>query len=167
LEALESLGERSRGITCRFVGEAFPGVEEEMRERADALRATGADVQLPGRRKGDERNAEYAWADVFVFPSRYPPEGQPLVLLEALSAGLPIISTLHSGIPDTVRDGQEGLLVSPGDVQALAKAIERLRDDPQLRADLGARARARYLDRYRLARLEADMVALAERAAAA
>ena len=64
-------------------------------------------------------------ADVFVLPTFYPFEGQPLVLLEALAAGVPVVSTFHAGIPETVRNEKEGLLVPANDPPALAGAIRQ------------------------------------------
>jgi colanic acid/amylovoran biosynthesis glycosyltransferase len=92
-----------------------------------------------------------------VYPSYYPEEGQPLVLLEALAAGLPIVSTRHAGIPDTVRDGLDGILVEPRDTGSLATTLERLASDPEERSRLGSAARQRYEQRYRPERLACDI----------
>lgn len=148
IDALAELGERARGISLRFVGEAEPAVADEVARRATELEGTGIAVEYAGTRTGEAKFREYRSADVFVLPSRYPPEGQPLVLLEAMSAGLPIVASDHSGIPWTVRDGIEGVIVPSGDVHALGEAIARLRADPELRAELGANARRRYEDAY-------------------
>jgi glycosyltransferase involved in cell wall biosynthesis len=66
-----------------------------------------------------------------------------------MSAGLAVIATDHSGIPYTVRDGEEGLIVPPGDVPTLARAIRRLIEDTQLRVRFGEAARRRYEEVYR------------------
>jgi glycosyltransferase involved in cell wall biosynthesis len=68
-------------------------------------------------------------------------EGLPNALLEAMSFARPVIATPIAGVHDLVRDGENGLLVSPGDATALAAAIRRLDDDPALAARLGAAAR--------------------------
>lgn len=91
-------------------------------------------MELVGTRTGAAKAREFAWADVFAFPTRYRNEGQPLVVLEALAAGLPIVTTRHRGIPETVRGGREALLVEPGDVEGLALALVRMAADPDLRA---------------------------------
>ena len=135
-------------MEVRLVGEADPDVAAEVRRRAAALAEQGVRVDLAGVHVDREKALDYAWADVFALPSRYPPEGQPLVLLEAMAAGVPIVSTRHSGIPHTVRDEREGLIVPPGDVPALAGALRRLMDDAELRARLGRAGRARYEELY-------------------
>jgi glycosyltransferase involved in cell wall biosynthesis len=83
-------------------------------------------------------------ADIFVFPPRHL-EGQPVVLLEAMSYGLPVITTPQGGIVDTVLPGETGLFVPPQDPDALAGAICTLVDDPGRRAAMGMAGRARYL----------------------
>jgi glycosyltransferase involved in cell wall biosynthesis len=80
----------------------------------------------------------YGAADIFVLPTWE--EGAPLVTLEAMASGLPCITTAM-GTAGAVTD-QEGVLVDPGDVDALAEAIARLAADPELRRELGGNARA-------------------------
>jgi glycosyltransferase involved in cell wall biosynthesis len=79
-----------------------------------------------------------AAADMFVLSSDS--EGLPLALLEAMVLGRPVVATAVGSIPDAVRDGDSALLVPPGDADALAAAIRRLLDDPDLAARLGAAA---------------------------
>jgi glycosyltransferase involved in cell wall biosynthesis len=74
------------------------------------------------------------------------PETFGLVALEAMSAGRPVIASRVGGLPELVRDGHEGVLVHRGDVGSLAAAIQRLLDDPELRARMGAAGRRRALE---------------------
>lgn len=87
-----------------------------------------------------------AAADVFVLPSRW--EGLPIALLEAMSAGLPIIATRVEGVDQTVENGVHGLLVSPGSPEELAKAILQLSAAPEQRRVMGEAGRAQILERY-------------------
>jgi len=68
-------------------------------------------------------------------------EGIPVTLMEAMAAGLPVVSTDHAGIPELVTDGLTGLLVPERDVSGLAAALERLITEPDIGPRLGARAR--------------------------
>ena len=77
-------------------------------------------------------------SDVFVLASKY--EGYPIAVMEALSVGLPVVSTDVGGVPETVTEGVEGFLVPPGDPEALAAALLRLVGDPAARAVMGAAA---------------------------
>lgn len=79
--------------------------------------------------------------DVFAFPSRYEALGS--ILLDALTAGLPIVASNVGGIPEAVRDGREGILVPPGDAEALAAGIRRLYQNPALREKLSTAASRR------------------------
>jgi glycosyltransferase involved in cell wall biosynthesis len=70
-------------------------------------------------------DGELAAMDAFVLPSLYG-EGLPMVVLEAMAAGVPIVATRVEGTPEAIRDGQDGLIVAPGDPVALAAAIRRI-----------------------------------------
>lgn len=87
-----------------------------------------------------QRNILLASADVFVLPSLN--EGLPMSVLEAMSWGLPVITSPVGGIPEIVRDGFNGLLVPPTDIPALANAMQTLIEDEALRLQMGANARA-------------------------
>lgn len=78
--------------------------------------------------------------DVFVLPSLN--EGMGRVLVEAMAAAKPIVASNVGGIPDLVRDGQNGLLVSPGDSDGLCVAMKKLLDDKKMRNEMGRRGRA-------------------------
>jgi alpha-maltose-1-phosphate synthase len=99
-------------------------------------------VELLGRVGHPEVPAHMAAADVFVFPSLF--EGSAVVTYEALACGLPSIVTVEAG--SVVRHGVEGFHVPARDVAALAAEMERLGDDPRLRARMSAAARSRALD---------------------
>jgi glycosyltransferase involved in cell wall biosynthesis len=87
-------------------------------------------------------------ADIFVLPSYA--EGMSNALLEAMSMGLPCIASRVGAAPEMIVDGQSGLLVEPGDRDALAGALETLAADPMLRFRLGAAARDSVLERYEI-----------------
>lgn len=120
----------------------------------DALHALAAGfdprrIHLPGSRKDVERLLSAF--DVFALSSRT--EGLPLVLLEAMSTGLPVVSTAVGGIPDLITDGETGLLVPPRDVAKLAAALETLRHDRAVAGRVGEAGRRRVLDRYSAQRM--------------
>ncbi len=100
-----------------------------------------ANVSFPGWVGPEQRDAYLAEADVFLLPSYF--EGLPMSLLEAMSWGLPSITTSVGGIPDVLDDNVEGLLIKPGDIDALATAILEMIDKPALRQRLGKAARQR------------------------
>lgn len=83
--------------------------------------------------------AEYAAADIFCLPSLE--EGLPLVVLQAMASGLPVVATPETGAGDVIRDGIEGRLVPARDPRALATALDALAGDALLRNHIGDRAR--------------------------
>ncbi|HEX4332400.1 MAG TPA: glycosyltransferase family 4 protein [Usitatibacter sp.] len=93
-----------------------------------------------------ERDRLLARAAIFALPSHA--EGLPMSLLEAMAAGCPVVAAACGGIPDLVVDGVNGLLVAPGDTEALACALHRLLVDRALAERLGAEARATIARRY-------------------
>jgi glycosyltransferase involved in cell wall biosynthesis len=111
--------------------------------RADQL-GVAASVHLLGRRR--DVPALLALFDVFAFPSHY--EGLPGALLEAMCAGLPIVTTPVDGAGELVTDGEHGLHVPPEDPAALADAIGRLLSDDALASRLGDSARSRAAAEY-------------------
>lgn len=105
-------------------------------------------VEFTGWLEAQRKRAALAGATVFVLPSYV--EGMPMALLEAMSFGLPVIATSVGGVPEIVTHDVDGLLVPPGDVDALAAAIARLMSDPRLRERLGRAARETVATRFSL-----------------
>ncbi len=97
----------------------------------------------------------YAAFDAMILPSIN--EGTPVSAIEALAAGRPVVATRVGGVPDVIREGEDGFLVEPGDVDALAERLARLAADPELRERLGTAGRARVIPRYSVERLVDDI----------
>ncbi|HMJ95165.1 MAG TPA: glycosyltransferase [Thermoleophilaceae bacterium] len=111
---------------------------------ADAVVVAGSDVIGHGPRAMAD---VYAAADLVVNPARFAePFGR--VAAEALVAGRPVVATAVGGIPEVIRDGVDGLLVSPDDPVALAAAVSRLLDAPQLCEKFVACGRERVLEKF-------------------
>jgi len=85
-------------------------------------------------------------ADVFVFPSRW--EGNPLSVMEAMAAGLPVVATAVGGVPELVEDGVSGILVPNEDLEGLTAAMLRMVQHPDLREQMGRAARCRAVERF-------------------
>ena len=96
----------------------------------------------------------YELLDTLLLPSAN--EGTPVVAIEALAAGRPVVATRVGGVPDVVTDGEDGLLVNVGDVEGLTDALERLGRDAKLRRRLGESGRLRTPARYAVERLVDD-----------
>lgn len=151
LEACAELRRRGVPVSCVVVGD---GPDRQMLEDLSRELDLGGVVSMIGRRTRDEVAVHVADADVLVAPSVPTSggkrEGIPVVLMEAMSAGLPVVSSRLSGIPELVEDGVNGLLAEPSDWTGLADALERLARDPELRHELGHAARATVVSDFDL-----------------
>jgi glycosyltransferase involved in cell wall biosynthesis len=96
-------------------------------------------------------------AEVFVHPSVWG-EPFPLAVLEAMAAGLPVVATRIGGLPESIKDGETGLLVEPNDAATLADAIVRLLSDPELRKSMGKAARRRAVELFSWERVATDLL---------
>jgi glycosyltransferase involved in cell wall biosynthesis len=105
-------------------------------------------VRMPGPLTGEDKFRLLAECDVLVFPTYYVNEGHPWVIVESMAAGLPVISTDHAAIPETVSDGENGFLVPKKDPEAIAEKVIRLIEDPELRERMGKRSREIYREKF-------------------
>jgi glycosyltransferase involved in cell wall biosynthesis len=133
---------RTPGVSLVVAGEGT--LRGHLEQQA---RAAGVSAAFTGALDRASMAAVLAAADVVAVPSVVDRNGNvdglPNVLLEALASGKPVLATRVAGIPDVVEDEANGLLVPPGDPAALARALRRLREEPETRARLGREARRR------------------------
>jgi glycosyltransferase involved in cell wall biosynthesis len=156
LDAVPGLLARFPDLAVVIAGRGH--LQEQLQAQADALGVAGA-VRLLGQR-GDARGLLDA-ADVFVLPSRH--EGMPLVLLEAMDAGLPVVATRVIGSAEVVAEGETGLLVRPRDAAALERALAQLLDDPATRERFGRAGQQRFEACFTADRMARDTVGVYER----
>jgi glycosyltransferase involved in cell wall biosynthesis len=142
LAACASLAPRFPDLRLVFGGE---GDATTLRRRAGELGLADR-IELPGWLDQRARDAELARAAVFCLPSHA--EGLPMAMLEAMAAGKAVVATAVGAVPEALRDGDNGVLVAPHDVHALANALATLLDDGALRARLGGAARATIARHY-------------------
>jgi glycosyltransferase involved in cell wall biosynthesis len=147
VEAVAQLRDTGRGVQLTLVGDG-----PDRASLAAAVRDRGLEGQVvfAGAVDQDHIRPLYEQADVFALASFA--EGIPVVLMEAMAMEIPCVTTCITGIPELIRDGVDGLLVMPSDVEALAAALARLADDPETRRRLGEQGRRRVLERYELTR---------------
>ena len=141
----------ARDLPVRF---AAAGRGSEAAELADRHRRLGLRERFTFLGHRDDALDLMVAADVFVLASHQ--EGLPVVLMEAASVGTAIVATAVGGVPQVVADGVNGLVVPPGDPEALALALERVTTDAELRRRLGDRAMADS-SRYDIARAAAEI----------
>jgi glycosyltransferase involved in cell wall biosynthesis len=145
LEAFKLLLRSERPALLRFVGDGPDRDALEAWVREEGLEER---VVFEGAVHQDRIREFYRTADVFALMSFA--EGIPVVLMEAMAMAIPCLSTRITGIPELIRDGRDGILVTPSDVQATFRALARLCDDPELRAAMGEEGRLRVREMYDL-----------------
>jgi glycosyltransferase involved in cell wall biosynthesis len=139
IDAFASAQQKFRDIKLRIAGDG--SLKQKVIARAKTHRVARQCEFAEIYTLNKQKIAFMQSLDVFVLPSLT--EGTPNGIIEAMAHGLPIISTTVGGVPDLVTD-ETGILVPPGDTEALARAMSRLAEDPHLRARMGHAARERY-----------------------
>ena len=156
LEAAGRLAARGTGFELVFAGEGEMRGEIEATVDRLGLRQS---VRITGWISSAQVRAEILASRALVLASFA--EGLPVVLMEAMALGRPVISTLIAGIPELVRDGDTGWLVPAGDIDALTGAIEScLATAPEQLATMGQRCRARALERHDVEHSATQLAAL-------
>jgi glycosyltransferase involved in cell wall biosynthesis len=133
---------------------AGDGDVEEVRQRAHVL-GIGKNVVTPGWVHGNDKERLLSEAWIYVLPSYS--ECLPMSVLEAMAAGLPVVTTPVGGTPDAVTHGVEGLLVEPGNVASLEKSISSLLADKELRIRMGEAARQKAIELFSAERVVAQL----------
>ena len=165
VDACRILNERGIPFRCSLVGALsadYPGESLPAEIREKGLEGC---VFYEGPRYGDEKWKAFSEADVFAFPTFYPDECFPLVVMEAMGAGLPVVTTAEGALPEMVREGEDGFICPRQDPTALADALARLLSDPALRTRMGESGRTRYEMLFTLNRFERNIVDILKRLA--
>lgn len=153
LDACKILKKKNLHFHCTFVGGRGDITEKQFQEKVVTSELTNY-VDYVGKKLGNEKDAFFAKADIFAFPTYYEKETFGLVNLEAMQYELPVVSTYEGGIPDVVENGVTGFLVPQKDSAGLAEKLELLIQDKELREELGKNGRIRYEQNFTLQHFE-------------
>jgi colanic acid/amylovoran biosynthesis glycosyltransferase len=145
IEALERLLQQGWRVKLRFVG---GGTDEASLRQLAAQIKNSQFVIFEGAVNQNYIRDLYAKADLFCIPSFA--EGIPVVLMEAMAMGIPCVTTRITGIPELIRDGIDGLLVAPSDLDGLVDALAKLMGDVELRKRIARSGRERVQEQYDL-----------------
>ncbi|UCE58138.1 MAG: glycosyltransferase family 4 protein [Phycisphaerales bacterium] len=155
LEALKVVVDKGVGVCCTLVGD---GPQRELLQQSARDWGLAEHVNFAGAVGQQDIHAHYDTADIFVLPSLA--EGLPVVLMEAMAKEVPVIATRIMGIPELVDNGVNGLLVPPGCVQPLARAISELAGDADKRRQMGAKGREKVCREFDLDHNVKDLAGL-------
>jgi glycosyltransferase involved in cell wall biosynthesis len=148
LDAYAELRSERPGLRLVLAGESTraDGVDERTLLAHARDRDAADGIELTGWVEGSRKTQLLSGCACLVLPSHA--EGLPLSVLEAMTAGRPVVATTVGGVPELVRDGVDGLLVAPRDPAALTTALRRVLDDASLAARLAESARTRAAAEY-------------------
>jgi glycosyltransferase involved in cell wall biosynthesis len=151
IDACRQLHQKGYSIECHFAGDG-----PDRKELTDLVAQAGLSNQIRfhGRLTRDQISRLLLDADVLATPSVPTRDGRregiPVVLMEAMGSGVPVVASNLSGIPELVNDQLTGLLVPPRDAVSLADALERYLGNPELRHRLGRAGRKKVVDEFDL-----------------
>jgi glycosyltransferase involved in cell wall biosynthesis len=156
LVACKMLKSKGLSFKCTYIGGTADIDEHAFRVKVNEL-GLEEHVDYAGRKIGDEKEESFLEADIFAFPTYYPNECFPLVLLEAMQFSLPVVSTIEGGIQDIVETGKSGFLIRQRDTMELSKHLENMLQNPGLRNQMGQAGRKRYEERFTLEKFEENL----------
>ncbi len=143
IESCAALGRKGMDFKLVLVGD---GPDRKSLEKLVIKLGIEQFVTFTGALGQEEVQKRYKEADIFVLPSFA--EGIPVVLMEAMAMGLPVVSTRITGIPELIDDEVNGLLATPGDAAELSRMLTRLIDNPKLGKKLGIAGRKKIIAKY-------------------
>lgn len=161
LDACKILKEKGLKFRCNFVGGESKEINRQLFEEEVKNRRLDDVVVYYGPKYGDEKFQYLSDADVFVQPTYE--DCFPLTILEAMQYSLPVVSTDEGGIPDIVRDGENGYICKRKDVVSIADALEKLINNPKLRKDMGLCGYTRYQNLFTVKAFEQRFVEVINR----
>jgi glycosyltransferase involved in cell wall biosynthesis len=157
LNALPAIAESVPNVRAVFAGEWYRPEEQRSAQGIVGDLKLESHVEFIGPVALPRKYEVLRQADVFVMPTYYKNEGHPFVILEAMSAGLPVVSTNAGCIAETVGDGVNGFIVEPGNKKEFAGRVVSLLTNDDLRRRMGEASRRRFLEHYTLDRFSSQM----------
>ena len=162
LEALKIL--KSAGVT--FSANIAGDMDESLRERFEAyMKELEGFVEYAGVVSGHEKRDLFAGANVFVLPTYYSVEGQPISVLEAMATGNIIVTTEHGGMPDIVENGRNGFFVEKRDPESIADRLRSIADDLQCLKHMALDNHREAKEKYRISRFVGELHSILEQVA--
>lgn len=154
LKVIEIAHKRNDKITGRIIGKTFSDKEKEAIDEA----VNNNIVRYEGIKTGEDKNNIFNESDLFLFPTFFEHENFPTVILEAFSAGLPVVATNWRGVKDQVHHNENGYLHEVHDVNGMSDSIVKLATDKELYQRLAKNARLDYERNYSVQKFEKNII---------
>lgn len=156
LDALKILKDEGYVFRCKFIGGETKEIDANRFN--DEVRKRGLDERINylGKKYGEVKHEILAQSDILTFPTFNETFG--LVLLEAMQQATPVVTTDVGGIPDIIKDGENGLICKQKDIVSLAHKIKELLDSPEKAKNLGIKGRENFLKKYTLEKWEQSLL---------
>jgi len=156
LDACRIIKSKGYRFRCRFVGK-WSDISETAFQQRVCEAGLSEEVTAYGAKYGEEKQAFWEQADVFVFPTYYHNECFPLVLLEAMEQGVACISTREGGIPDIIEEGLTGYLIERQHAGLLAEKLICFMEHPERIREMGEAGREKFRREFTLDIFESRM----------
>jgi len=157
LKACKILKVKQLAFRCIFVG-GDGDISGEVFQNKVIESNLEDNVFYLGKKFGSDKEQIYSEANIFTLPTYYYKECFPLVLLEAMQHGLPIVSTREGGIPTMIKEDETGYLVDQNNAEELAEKLEHLILNPELSTSMGAKGRERFQNKFTLKIFENKLI---------
>lgn len=157
LDALKYLEDLKELFYATIIGKPFDINEKQLAGYIIANRLTEI-IKYEGAKYDKEKYEYLKKPSLLIFPTRN--DAFPLVVLEAMQFGVPVISTFEGAIPDIVDDGETGFLVPKNEPKIIAAKIRTLLNNPEQRVKMGQNAKNKFLEKYTLATFEKNMLSV-------
>lgn len=157
LDALKILADKGYSFVCDFVGGETAEIDAARFREEVAKRGLNQLVVYNGKKYGADKAEFFEKADVFVFPTFYHNETFGLVNLEAMEYKLPVVATNEGGIPDVVKDGENGLIAEKRSAESLADCVALLLGDKALREQMGEDGYRKFKTQFTLQAFEGKL----------
>lgn len=156
LDSLKILNDNNVKFHCNIVGGEGDISLNQLNQKINNLNLQNC-VSYMGKKYNDDKHKIFQSSDIFVFPTFYHNECFPLVLLEAMMFGLPVISTNEGGIPDIIKDSETGFIVEKQKPKQLSEKIKYLIENPDNAIIIGKKGQEMFFKRYTLEAFEKRM----------
>lgn len=158
LDALKIVSDRGVDFRCDIVGSESKEISRQRLSDEIIIRGLRSKITYHGRKTGEEKKQRLMNADVLIHPTL--DDCFPLVLIEAMQYGLPIVTTDEGGIPDMVENGNNGLICEKNNPESLALCLEYLLNDESIRKRMGESGYEKYRNEYTLEGFEKKLISI-------